>query len=188
MIDETYRDFINPDMAAPHSLFGVPGWGRTLIQLYSFSKSFCIPGHRLGWSPRRGCGRPGRQGDGQPADLRAATGPDRGGQGLPALADWRVENTREIARRAAAFSRALGEANDWSIEAMGAYFVYLRHPFPGHRSREVAEALAREAGIICLPGAFFGKNQDPYLRIAFANAGMETMDLLGARLRVPFDL
>jgi aspartate/methionine/tyrosine aminotransferase len=189
VIDETYRDFISPDMAAPHSLFAVPGWERTLIQLYSFSKSFCIPGHRLGAiiAGEDAVAQVAKVMDNlqicapRPAQIAVA-------RGLPALADWRVENAREIARRAAAFSRALGDANDWSIEAMGAYFVYLRHPFRGRTSREVAEALAREAGIISLPGAFFGKNQDAYLRIAFANAGMETIGLLGARLRVPLGL
>ncbi len=32
----------------PHGLFSLAGWEETLISLYSFSKSFCIPGHRLG--------------------------------------------------------------------------------------------------------------------------------------------
>ena len=48
IIDETYRDFLYPDKGAPHNLFSIPNWSKNLIQLYSFSKSFCIPGHRLG--------------------------------------------------------------------------------------------------------------------------------------------
>jgi len=62
IIDETYRDFITNDV--PHYLF-VPGhlqkteskitflpedwtWRSTFIHLFSFSKSYCVPGHRLG--------------------------------------------------------------------------------------------------------------------------------------------
>ena len=48
IIDETYRDFIYPNKGAPHNLFNIPNWSKNLIQLYSFSKSCCIPGHRLG--------------------------------------------------------------------------------------------------------------------------------------------
>ncbi|TAM95792.1 MAG: aminotransferase class I/II-fold pyridoxal phosphate-dependent enzyme, partial [Rhizobiaceae bacterium] len=48
ILDETYRDFLPPDRWPAHRLFSVPDWEEGLIQLYSFSKSFCIPGHRLG--------------------------------------------------------------------------------------------------------------------------------------------
>ena len=37
-----------PEGQRPHDLLSVPGWEDNLILLYSFSKSFCIPGHRLG--------------------------------------------------------------------------------------------------------------------------------------------
>ncbi len=47
ILDETYRDFL-PGEGRPHDLLSVEGWEENLILLYSFSKSFCIPGHRLG--------------------------------------------------------------------------------------------------------------------------------------------
>jgi hypothetical protein len=189
VIDETYRDFIDPDMAAPHGLFASPAWPRTLIQLYSFSKSFCIPGHRLGAiiAGEAVVAQVAKVMDNlqicapRPAQVAVA-------KAVPALADWRAGNAREIARRAAAFIETMRQANAWSIEAIGAYFAYLRHPFDGRTSRTVAEALAREAGIVCLPGEFFGKGQDAFLRIAFANAGLDTIGLLGQRLKVPLGL
>ena len=48
ILDETYRDFLPLDQDLPHPLFSQEKWQDTLIQLYSFSKSYCLPGHRLG--------------------------------------------------------------------------------------------------------------------------------------------
>ena len=48
ILDETYRDFLPLDQDLPHPLFAQDKWQDTLIQLYSFSKSYCLPGHRLG--------------------------------------------------------------------------------------------------------------------------------------------
>ena len=48
ILDETYRDFLSPGAGRPHELFQHPSWRTNLLQLYSFSKSYCIPGHRLG--------------------------------------------------------------------------------------------------------------------------------------------
>src|SRR5208337_763054 len=47
LIDETYRDF-RPDATAPHGLFADPSWRDFFIHLYSFSKAYCVPGHRVG--------------------------------------------------------------------------------------------------------------------------------------------
>ena len=56
VVDETYRDLI--PSGRPHTLFSSPRtspphasgweWRANFIQLYSFSKSYCVPGHRLG--------------------------------------------------------------------------------------------------------------------------------------------
>jgi len=51
ILDETYRDFIVPPGISPHGLFlksSELNWRSTIISLYSFSKSYRIPGHRLG--------------------------------------------------------------------------------------------------------------------------------------------
>ena len=46
ILDETYRDFLPVGDARPHELFSQDSWQDTLVQLYSFSKSYCMPGHR----------------------------------------------------------------------------------------------------------------------------------------------
>ncbi len=47
ILDETYRDFM-PGWPVPHDLFADKDWPETLIHLYSFSKSFSLPGYRVG--------------------------------------------------------------------------------------------------------------------------------------------
>ena len=46
ILDETYRDFDSRD-GRPHDLFTDPDWDDVLIHLYSFSKAYCVPGHRV---------------------------------------------------------------------------------------------------------------------------------------------
>ncbi len=182
IVDETYRDF----MAAKerHRLLRRVDWREGLIQLYSFSKSFCIPGHRLGAIV---AGNRVIEGIAKVMDNLQICAPRAAqmavAKGLEPLAEWREANRAEIGRRAEALRRAMAEAPGWEIGAMGAYFAYIRHPFAGRSSVEVARILAERAGVSCLPGAFFGEGQEAYLRIAFANADVETIGQLSGRLK-----
>ena len=181
ILDETYRDFA--EAVDRHGLLSRPDWRDGLIQLYSFSKSFCIPGHRLGAiiAGERVIGAVAKVMD------NVQICPPRAAQialarAIEPLADWRASNRIEIGRRADALRATLADAPAWEIGAMGAYFVYLRHPFSGTGSVEIAQRLAREAGVSCIPGAFFGAGQDGYLRLAFANADCDVIAQLGGRL------
>ncbi len=183
VLDETYRDFL-PGGEAPHALFSKDGWQDTLIGLYSFSKSFCVPGHRLGAITAS----PAAVAEIAKVMDNVQICAPRAGQialekALPALDDWRADNRAEIVRRADALKVVMADVPDWSIQAIGAYFAYIRHPYADIDSAFVAEKLAKLAGIICLPGDFFGAGQDAYLRFAFANAGVEVIDQLRERLR-----
>jgi len=42
--------------------------------------------------------------------------------------------------------------------------------------------MASKAGVLVIPGAFFGAGQDGTLRFAFANAGRDVIAQLGSRL------
>jgi aspartate/methionine/tyrosine aminotransferase len=182
VVDETYRDFLADASQPPHDLFR-GDWRGHVLQLYSFSKSYCIPGHRAGaivaddtilaeiakaldclqiCAPR-------------PAPLVLPWA-------IPALAGWRETNRMEIAARAAAFVAAFTKLPDWRIDSIGAYFAYVRHPGAGAAAARVAEALATQRGVLALPGPYFGPGQDGHLRIAFANAGIDRIGLLAERL------
>ncbi|WP_411034780.1 aminotransferase [Shinella sp. BYT-45] len=183
ILDETYRDFLPEGAGRPHDLFGRKGWEDTLIGLYSFSKSFCIPGHRLGAITA------GAAVVEQVAKImdNLQICPPRSAQAavaaaLPLLAGWREENRREIARRVEALRATMAGVPAWRVGAVGAYFAFIGHPFGGAPSARVAEKLAREAGILCLPGSYFGARQESYLRFAFANADAATISQLADRL------
>lgn len=182
IIDETYRDFL-PEARSPHALFSRDGWGENLIQLYSFSKSYAAPGLRLGAMTAG------------PETIEAAAAildnlqicPARAGQAavaraIPALRGWREENRLEMLRRARAFEEVVARHPGWRTLSIGAYFAYLRHPFQDKPAAAVAERLARERGVLTLPGSWFGPGQEGFLRIAFANADETRIAALDARL------
>ena len=182
VLDETYRDF----SAAPgpaHRLFAHPEWANTLVQLYSFSKSYCIPGHRVGALV---AGEPLIAEIEKVLDCLQICAP-RTPQlalpwALPALAAWREANRREILLRADAFTAAMAEVKGWRVASIGAYFAYLEHPYPERSAAAVAEWLARERGMLCLPGSYFGPGQERYLRVAFANVDATGIAEVPARL------
>lgn len=185
IIDETYRDFLPLDAGPPHGLFATNGWQDTLIGLYSFSKSFCIPGHRVGAVTA-----------GEAVVMQIAKVmdnlqicPPRPPQAalakaIPALGDWRRANTLEFAARTEALRDVMGDAPGWDIAALGAYFAFVRHPFADPSAHAAAHRLAREAGVLTIPGSFFGKGLESYLRVAFANADVATIRQLGRRFAV----
>ena len=182
IVDETYRDFLPLDAGSPHDLFSVPGWQDNLIGLYSFSKSFCIPGHRVGAITA------GEAVITQIAKVMdnlqiCAPRPPQAAlaKAIPALGDWRRGNALEIAARTKALTEAMRDLRDWQISALGAYFAFVRHPFAEFSAHDAAHRLAREAGVITIPGSFFGNGLERYLRIAFANADVATIGQLRTR-------
>jgi aspartate/methionine/tyrosine aminotransferase len=183
IIDETYRDFLPKD-GAPHDLFAEPDWRDTLVQLYSFSKVYCLTGYRTGsiiTGPALG------EEIAKAMDTIAICAP-RIGQlaaiyGLGHLGDWRRANTKLMRERLGAVKRAFSR-NDlgYRLISAGAYFAYLAHPFTGRPAMEVARRLADEQNVLALPGSMFGPEQDGFIRIAFANAEASVMQDLAERL------
>jgi aspartate/methionine/tyrosine aminotransferase len=182
VLDETYRDFLPPD--PPHGVLADGGWRENVVQLYSFSKSYCVPGHRVGAVV---AGRAFQTELAKALDTYQIC-PARTAQGalawaIGALGDWRVANRGIIAERMAAFRAAVGQLPGWRLDALGAYFAYLRLPEGAPDATETAERLAGEQGLMTLPGPFFGPGQARHLRLAFANADLATIAAVPARLR-----
>jgi aspartate/methionine/tyrosine aminotransferase len=182
VLDETYRDYLTSPNA-PHRLFDEPGWRETLIQLYSFSKADCIPGHRLGALVA---------GEAFIAEIAKILDnvqicPPRAGQvalswAIEGLGQWRAQNRWEMAHRAAAMRHVFESLPGWRLDSIGAYFAYVRHPFAGIAADRLAASLAAERGVLALPGSYFGAGQANHLRIAFANVGTDVIHALAARL------
>ncbi|WP_029029953.1 aminotransferase [Salinarimonas rosea] len=183
VVDETYRDFLPLGSGAPHGLFGDAGRRAGVVHLYSFSKSYAVPGHRLGALVAG-------------PELVAAAGkildnvqicPARAGQAavawaIEALRPWREEARATLEARADAFAAALAPLPGWEIASIGPYFAYVRHPWPGTPAAETAKRLAVERGVLMLPGSFFGPGQEDYLRVAFANVDAQRLAMVGERL------
>jgi aspartate/methionine/tyrosine aminotransferase len=186
VVDETYRDFVDSG-SHPHDCLAMPGWRDTLVQLYSFSKAYCIPGHRAGAmiAGPRFLGEVAKI-----LDCLQICAPRTPQLVLPwaiaALRDWRASNRTEILARVAAFRQAIAGLPGWEIGSIGAYFAYLKHPYEGCRGSDICEWLARQRGVLALPGSYFGPRQHGFLRVAFANVDAAAMADIPARLAVEY--
>ncbi|MXN65852.1 aminotransferase [Stappia sp. GBMRC 2046] len=182
IVDETYRDFLPEGGKAPHSLFSAPAWQEAVISLYSFSKAYAIPGHRVGAIV---ASSDFVREAGKILDCVQISPPRVPQLALPwairELKNWREETRATILERIEAFRAALQPFPEWRIDQIGAYFAYLRPPFREVAARDVAAALARETGVLTLPGSYFGPGQENHLRVAFANVDAETLSGLGER-------
>lgn len=183
VLDETYKDF-RPTAAPPHHLFQRDDWQDTLIQLYSFSKVFALTGYRAGSII---AGRKVLAEAEKIIDCMAICAPRIGQDaalfGLQHLENWKREKTAIMADRLAALQAAFkAPALKYELVSCGAYFAYVRHPFTGTPSKTVAQKLAREHDLLCLPGSMFGPGQEDYLRLAFANVEAALMPDAVARL------
>ena len=169
LVDETYRDFIDPD-APPHALFQHDDWRDTFVHLYSFSKVFALTGHRVGAMVS------GQALQEQLAKIQdcavicaSHTGQLAATYGLQHLQEWKLEKYQAMSHRADALKRAFNVPElNYQLLSVGAYFAYVKHPFEAD-SHQVAKRLVEEFEVLCLPGVFFGEGQEQYLRFAFAN-------------------
>ena len=182
IVDETYKDFIKT--MPPHNIFLSPYWEETFIQLYSFSKVFSLTGYRVGSIIG---GQNIIKSATKVMDTLAICAPriaqDAALFGLNNLERWVCIKRVGILERLN-YVNKLFRNNETSYELIssGAYFAYVKHPFREKSSKEVAKQLAEKENILCLPGSFFGPNQEQFLRIAFANATVEELSVLSKRL------
>jgi aspartate/methionine/tyrosine aminotransferase len=183
LIDETYKDF-RTDPSAPHNLFADEGWRDTVVQLYSFSKSYALYGYRVGSiiaGPRFLAELE------KVLDCLIICAP-RISQGaalfsLENAGEWKAGKLKTMRERVSALDAAFTRPDlRYRLVSVGAFFAYLQHPFKGESAKSVAQRLAGEHDLLCLPGSMFGPDQDSYLRLAFANAGSELMPEVVDRL------
>jgi aspartate/methionine/tyrosine aminotransferase len=207
ILDETYRDFVLP--GPPHDLFAFPTqspmhyappnwtWRDNLVHLYSFSKAYHIPGHRLGAiaaGPEllRGmtnvldclqicASKPAQRALAQPGLL-------------PALRGFVRSGAEALAARQVIFAHACPKS--WTIGAQGAYYAFVQHPFAGRTAEEVCRRLARDLGVVALPAQAFTAGSDVvglepgwerWVRISIANVDEEKIRELCRRLETAAD-
>lgn len=205
IIDETYRDFIIH--GPPHRLFtptpishpshptsnGILSqswsWRQTLIHLFSFSKSYCIPGHRVGLIVASPALSPALNTALDNIQICAPRPAQRALAGLlPSLRPFVHENARAIEARHRLFKACLPPR--WHIGSQGAYYAFVKHPFRDVDSADVCRRLAQEIGVISLPAGFFtpgegGKatgGMGKWIRFSVANVDDEKVKKVCERL------
>ena len=175
ILDETYRDFLNPEQGLPHHLLNL-SWQENLVQLYSFSKSFALAGYRIGAITASSEFLKELV---KVMDCAAICAPKLAQRSalyaLMHLHDWREEKKQLMNLRAESFRQHFQENNrsSFRLSTLGPCFAYIRHSEVGETAYEVAKKLALNENLLLLPGSMFGPDQDSFLRIAFANVEME---------------
>ena len=102
---------------------------------------------------------------------------------LQSLDGWRDEKVRIMGERVAALREVFrNNALRYELVSSGAYFAWVRHPFADQGCTAVARRLAREHGVLCVPGETFGPGLERYLRLAFANLEAGSMPQVVERL------
>ena len=185
IIDETYRDFIYPYNGNPHDLFNNRSWRSNLIQLYSFSKSFCIPGHRLGaiTADSKLINQISKVMDNiqicapRPAQHAVASF-------LPKIDKFLLKKSAEIGEKAKLFSQSLQNFTDWKISSIGTFFAYVKHPYENIKCEELAKVLATRCGVVSIPGIYFGNNQEKFLRMSIAGLSVSQIKSVKGRLEI----
>ena len=152
ILDETYKDFRN-QIGAPHFLLADPDWQKTLIQLYSFSKSYRLTGHRIGAV----IGSPELLAEIEKFLDSVTICPSQVGQyaalwGLNNLSDWVAEERQVLLERQAFIRNSFDVLSDngWKLMGCGAYFAYVQHPF-ALPSFDVAKKLVEQSAVLALP-------------------------------------
>jgi aspartate/methionine/tyrosine aminotransferase len=184
VLDETYGDFIAGG-SRPHDLFAEPNWGDHFVHLMSFGKTYALTGYRAGLLAaseefiHHALKAQDTMAVCQPRITQLAVK-----YGVEKLDDWVAANRHMMEQRHDLFQSEFNRpGNPFQLVASGTFFGWVRHPFPGRTGREVARRLAKEAGILCLPGEVFGPELEGYLRLAFGNIRAEDIPAAVERFR-----
>ena len=153
------------------------------MHLFSFSKVFSLAGYRVG--SLTAAPHVLREAV-KLADCQTIAAPTLSQHAvafaLANLDEWVALRRAEMLDRVAAFRSAMAAAPHYEVVSSGAYFAYVRHPFTGAPAAIVAQRLADDHNVLCIPGSSFGPDQGAFLRLAFGNITNDEMDELARRL------
>lgn len=155
------------DGYVPPSIFEIDGAREVAIEFHSLSKTFNMTGWRCGWA----VAKPEIAGALAKVKSFADTGQYMAIQaaGVAALDSWSTfvpENLKVFAARRDAAVLSF-RANGFTCDVPKAT-MYLWMPLPeGIASKEFADRLREEQGVIVLPGSGFGEGGEGFFRISF---------------------
>ena len=183
IVDETYRSFRGTAEPA-HRLYSNDGWADHVATLHSFSKDLAIPGYRVGAV----VGHPDLLAETMKLlDCIAICAPRIGQEavitGLRDATEWRAQQAARIGDAQKVFESVMAtEPGGFVLEASGAYFGWVRHPFADEPTSSVIRRLVAELDILAIPGDAFTPTDQRFLRMSFANLSPDQLIELGSRL------
>lgn len=182
--DNAYSEFTFDGTPAP-SILSIGGAREVAVEFHSFSKTFGVPGWRIGFAvgPPDAvdalAGLKGHADSGAPNPLQRAVAEGLeafGPQGWSADVLAPIEEYHRRLNRLAEGLRSFGIAVDPPKATL-----YLWHRAPGGDGRSFAERLLREAGVLVTPGEAFGAGGRGYVRWS-ATIGLSEIDEALVRL------
>ncbi|PLX94315.1 MAG: aminotransferase class I and II [Desulfuromonas sp.] len=183
VLDETYHAFV-PSSQAPHQLFSRDDWPENLIHFASFGKTFALTGYRAGCLVAdEGLIRQALKVQDSMVVCQPRVTQYAVAYGCDHLDDWVAENNRMMQQRHDLFCQLFSEQNAFELCASGAFFAWVRHPWPQLSGRQAARRLVEEAHVSCLPGEVFGPGLEGYLRLAFGNVRLEQIPMAVDRFK-----
>lgn len=170
VLDETYADFIAGG-ARPHRLFEMEGWGKHLVHIMSFGKSYAMTGYRAGaLIASEAFLAQALKAHDTMAICQATPTQLALGYALDHLDCWVAENRDEMERRHDRFRAEFNAGNNpFTLVTSGAFFAWVKHPYQDQAASQLVRSLISESGLILLPGEIFGPGMSRYLRVAFGN-------------------
>lgn len=183
IVDETYRNF-RETTEPSHDLFTRPDWDQTFVGLHSFSKDLAIPGYRVGAVVA------GPELLGEVLKLidcvqicAPRVGQEAVVTGLTEAMDWRQEQRTRILANLERFRATMAtRPGGFDLVTSGAFFGWIRHPFPDVATEEVVRRLVLDHDVLVIPGTAFMPRDDRWLRFSYANLDGDDFDLLAERL------
>ena len=155
------------DGYVPPSIFEIEGAREVAIEFHSLSKTYNMTGWRCGWA----AARPELAGALAKVKSFTDTGQYMGIQaaGVAAIESWETFVPANVAtfqlRRDAAVAAFRASGFDAAVPRAT---MYLWLPLPeGIASRDFADRLREEQGVIVLPGSGFGEGGEGFFRISF---------------------
>jgi aspartate/methionine/tyrosine aminotransferase len=183
ILDETYRAFRDTDEPA-HPLFAEEDWPQTLVSLHSFSKDLAIPGYRVGAVV--GSVELNREVT-KLLDCVAICAPRIGQEatwaGLTMATAWRRARADDIAGKRRRFVEAMsGRPGGFELVSAGGFFGWIRHPFPGRPTEDVARDLVERCATLVIPGTAFLPDDRRMFRVSLSNAEPDALADFADRL------
>jgi aspartate/methionine/tyrosine aminotransferase len=185
ILDETYRSFRDAGQP-PHELFADPHWARTLVSLHSFSKDLAIPGYRVGAV----VASPELNREVMKLLDCVAICPPRLGQeaawaGLTSAQQWRRDRAGEVTDKRRWLETVLAaRPGGFELLSCGGFFGWIRHPFAGRGTDEVARDLITRYDTLVISGTAFLPGDRQVFRVSFGNVDVAGLTEFAGRLEL----